>query len=273
MKIITVITICLITLTSNAQNVKLEIGKKISIYNKSDIVSQKPDAAGGGETKIQTELFSSLEIVSKSDSNYKAVYTVNRMTNKNEDAGDLDSDNAKDRKTERGEMIFKGLSEAKEKYIDFNSGKITDLAIKNTTVVKANDGPEGKIKIGVKEAGNITDNLFLIITADKKIGDKWTTEQNIEGIKTTKTYELKNLENGIATLSLTTLSAGTTTTETHGVSIERNETTTSVGTITVDIKTSMVKKITTKSNTEGSIEVEGNSTPISIKRETVTTFE
>jgi hypothetical protein len=273
MKKITLALLCFASFTTNAQNVKLEVGKKISIHNKSNIVSVKPDAMGGGETKVETELFATLYIVSKSENSYAATYTGLRMTNKNEDTGNLDSDNKDDRESDRGQMMFKGINMNISKTIDATTGKVTEVEKKNEAEDKTQNDGKATIKVGIKEAGNITDNLFLVISDNKKIGDKWTIEYKEGEIKIIKTYELKSRENAIATIAISTYTNGTTTMETNGMTIERTETTKGNGTMIVDSKTSLVKKIIMNSETEGSIDYGGNSTPISTKRTTVTTFE
>jgi hypothetical protein len=265
--------LCVASMYAQAQNVKLDIGKKITIHNKSNTISIKPDAMGGGETKVETELFASLDIVSKTDTSYTATYTGLRMTNKNEDVGNLDSDNKDDRESDRGQMMFNGINKAVAKTINASTGIVTDAEKKNEQTGKTQNDGNGTIKVGIKEAGHITDNLFLIIPADKKIGDKWTIDKKDGEIRISKTYQLKSIENGIASLAITSDISGTTTMETNGITLERTETTKGNGTITVDTKTSMVKKITMNSETEGSVNYGGNSTPISTKRTTVTTFE
>jgi Family of unknown function (DUF6263) len=273
MKKMSVLLVCFITVQAFAQTINVEVGRKITMHNKITGVSAKPEMMGGGEVKTETELFASVEILSKDEQNYTVKYTGTRLINKNEDMGDLDSDKKEDLESDRGKIFFKGINEPKIKLIDINTGKVAD----DKKIVTANaeiEKSESKtiIKTSTKESGNILDNLFFVIAADKKVGDKWTVDKSEGDLKIIKTYELKSIENGTALIAFTSSLTGTTNIETNGMTIQRNEDTKGKGTIMVDIKTSMVKKIVSELETEGSMEVMGNSTPMSSKRTSVTEF-
>jgi hypothetical protein len=277
MKKIGLLGICFATMYANAQNVKLEAGRKITITTTATNISAKPEQMGGGEVKTENVTTTILNVTSLADKKYIASSSVVRVTNKGENMmGEIDFDS--DRKDDRTTDMGKSLSSEVDKKIDIEisneDGKITKVVGTKTEEEKEQGGGGIKLMSGDKNTADIiTGSAFFVIPTDKKVGDKWTVNTKEGEMKIVKNYELKDVTSGIATIITTNTKNGTMTKEARGMTMEMTIDSKGNGTILVDIKTGIVKKITSTTEMEGTVEVMGSSNPISNKSSSVTIVE
>ncbi len=222
------------------------------------------EAPGGGESKSETKVTTTIKIVSAEDKLYKALSTVTRMTMNGEMMGQpisFDSDKKDNMGSQMGKMIGGSVNKTTEITINKADGKVKEI--------KKDELESG---IMMKGGANST-NVFLVIPTDKKVGDKWTVTDDEEGINTVKNYEVQSLKDNLVTVLINSTSKGTTTKERNGMSIEMTIDAKINGTITVDTKLGLIKKIVTETENSGSIEVMGQSKPMNNKINTTVTVE
>jgi hypothetical protein len=277
MKKIGLLGICFAAMYANAQNVKLETGRKITITTTATNISAKPEQMGGGEMKTENITTTVVNITGADEKKYLANSTITRMTVKGDNMmGEInfDSDKKEDRTTDMGEMLSVGLDKKVEMEIAKEDGKITKTSVdKNSEDKEAGGGGLRSMSGDKKSAEVIASSAFFIIPADKKVGDKWTVNSAEGDIKIVKNYELKEIKDGIATVISSSTKKGTSTQEARGMTMEMTIDAKGSGTILVDTKTGLVKKITSTSEMEGTMEVMGSSHPISSKSSSVTIVE
>ncbi len=114
---------------------------------------------------------------------------------------------------------------------------------------------------------------FFIIPAGKKAGDKWTDSLSEAGMKGLKSYELKSVDKDEAIVIMNTTSKGSISKEVQGMQMEVNMNTTSESKIKTNTLTGLVKKNSTSATMEGTLDMMGQSMPITMKMTTEIEFE
>jgi len=153
--------------------------------------------------------------------------------------------------------------------IDNNTGKVTTEKKADTTSTAKNDNPlEGIMNMTVSNENNgaLAESIIFVLPTYKKAGDSWQDSSEVKNdARIYKTYTLKSVQDGMATLGLISKSNGKTTTEAQGMQIDLMMDIKSDAELLVDTKTSIIKKITRTINIDGSMEVMGQSLPITAK--------
>lgn len=247
-----------------AQGPKLETGKKITATTNS---SMNMDMGVAGQMKIDGTSTNLIQITGADDKNYKATNTTTKMTLSQEGMGQtvsFDSDKKEDRESEVGKEMSKMLNVAAEIMIEKNSGKVTEI---NKKIVEVeDDNPMAALTgAGNKSVEATTAAAFFYIPAGKKVGDTWSDSVSENGMKGLKTFELQSVKDNIATVAVKTKSKGSISKEMQGMQMEISMDGTSLGVIIVDIKTGLVKKNTQDSDVTGTLDMMGQSIPLTIK--------
>lgn len=160
--------------------------------------------------------------------------------------------------------MSKMLDVAAEIMIEKNSGKVTEI---NKKIVEVeDDNPMAALTgAGNKSLEATTAAAFFYIPTDKKVGDTWSDSVSENGMKGLKTFELQSVKDNIATVAVKTKSKGSISKEMQGMQMEISMDGTSLGVIIVDIKTGLVKKNTQDSDVTGTLDMMGQSIPLTIK--------
>ncbi len=266
MKKITLLSLCFAVGFANAQSIKLENNKLIKITTATKTNSETP---GGGESKTDVSTTTTLKITAVEDKMYKATSTVIKMVMDGEMMGQsmkFDSDKKEDMDSQIGQMLGGSVNKASEITIGKTDGKVTEIV-----------GGEEKQESGMGGMmggeSNAAKSVFFVIPDGKKAGDKWTVSTNEDGMKTITNYELQALKNDVATVLVSSTTIGTATKEANGMSMEMTVDTKSKGTMMLDTKNGLIKKLTTDVETTGSMDVMGQSIPLNNKSNTVMTVE
>ena len=115
---------------------------------------------------------------------------------------------------------------------------------------------------------------FFIIPEGKKAGDSWMDSSLTKDKKTIRSYMIRSIDKkNMAVISLSETETSNTQTETQGMQLTIDKTTKSDIEIIADTKTSLVSKRTTKSDITSSVEVMGQTAPITGKMTTTAVYE
>ena len=272
MKRIITLSFCVASLYAGAQNVKLETGKTITGVTKSDI---SMDMGIGGQMKINSSTTTMINVTGTDANGYKAETSVTKMKMSEEGAGqdiNYDSEKKEDADSEIGKEVGKGLNVKTAVLIDKNTGAVTD-ASPEKAVTDDDGNPFGEIMGTSKASATGVTPAFLVIPAGKKTGDKWMDSTSEKGMKVVKNYELQSLTGEMATILLKAATSGTMTKEANGMQMDITMKGMSESTITTNSATGLVKKNTTKTNMEGTLDMMGQSIPITMEMSSVSTFE
>lgn len=258
----------LAALSVNAQQLKVATGQKITSVSRADM---DMDMGMGGQMKIKSATTNVLHITGSDDKNFKATNTITKMTVSQEGMGqstDFDSEKKGDMDSEIGKMMGKEINKAVDITVDKNSGKATEANPEKDTEADSNPMAGMMGGMGEKSAAGMTTAAFFIIPQGKKAGDKWSDSLSEEGMKGLRNYELKAIDKDEATVVMKTTSKGSITKEVQGMQMEINMNTTSESNLRTSLTTGIVKKNSTSATMEGTLDMMGQSMPITMKMTT-----
>lgn len=275
MKKIALLSLCFASLYATAQNIKIETGKKITGTSSGSINMDM--GAAGGEMKIESSNTFVINVTGADAGNYKAENTITKMKMSQDGAGQsmsYDSENKADADSEMGKEAGKTLNVPAAILIDKNTGEVKDASPEKDKSDEG-DNPFADIMGGSKTPADMATGAFFVIPAGKKAGDKWSdsSASPIQGLTAKKDYELQSIKDGIATVLVKTATKGTISKEVQGMQIEITMNGTSDMTLTTDTKTGLVKKNVTTGNTEGSMDVMGQTMNFTMKASATSAFE
>lgn len=271
MKRILLFSISLTAVNVFAQVLKLETGKKIT---STTTTSVNMDMGMGGQMKINGNTTNLIEITGADNKNYNAKSTTVKMKLMQDGMGQtvsFDSDKKEDRETVTGKGISKMLDVAATVTIDKNTGKVTETNKKEVVADETN--PMSSLMGNTNSAEAFTAAAFFYIPNEKKVGDKWADSVNEAGMKGLKNFELQSIVDNVATIAIKTKSKGTIAKEAQGMKFEIAMDGTGDGVIIVDTKTFLVKKSTLNSDVNGTLDMMGQSVPLTIKSTASTVFQ
>lgn len=273
MKKTLLLSLCFATVYVNAQNIKLDNGKKITA---TTTTSMDMDMGMAGQMKMNSKVTNVLNVTGIDDKNYKATNTITKLTMSQEGMGqntNFDSDKKEDRESEIGKAAGKQLDKPAEISIEKSTGKVIEINKKTSPEDEEDKNPMADIMGDTQGAEVTAANAFFVIPSGKKVGDTWTDSTTEAGMKGIKNYVLKSINDGIATLSVKASAKGTLTKEAQGMQFEINMTSTGDGAMLVDTKNGLVKKNDVTSDVAGTLDVMGQSMPITMKMVSSTVFE
>ena len=271
MKKILLFSLSLTALNVFAQGLKLETGKKIT---STTTTSVNMDMGMGGQMKIDGSTKNLIEITGADEKNYNAKSTTVKITMSQDGMGqtvNFDSDKREDRETAIGKEMSKMVDVTATVTIDKNTGKVTETNKK--AVVTDETNPMASLMGNGISAEASTASAFFYIPNGKKVGDKWADSVNEAGMKGLKNFELKSIVENVATIAVTTKSKGTISKEAQGMQFEIAMEGKGEGIILVNTKTFLVKKNTLNNDVNGTLDMMGQSLPITIKSSASTVFE
>lgn len=271
MKRILLFSLVLSTSGLFAQELKLEAGKKITSTT-TNVLNM--DMGMAGQMNIEGNSTSLIEITGSDAKNYNAKTSVIKMKMSQEGMGQnvtFDSDKKEDRESEAGKEMSKLLDVPAVVTIDKSTGKVIEPNKKE--IVADDSNPMASLMGNSNSAEAATAAAFFYIPNGKKIGDKWSDSLSEAGMKGLKNFELKSIVDNIATIAITTKSKGTISKEAQGMQFEMTMEGAGSGEILVDTKTFLVKKNTLSNDVNGTLDMMGQSIPLTIKSSATTVFQ
>ena len=271
MKRILLFSISFSVVSVYAQELKLATGKKITSITTTSV---NMDMGLGGQMKIDGNTTTLIEITGSDNKNYNAKSTTVKMKLMQDGMGQtvsFDSDKKEDRETEIGKEMSKMLDVPAIVTIEKNTGKVTETDKKE--IIADNTNPFASLMGNSNSAEASTAAAFFYIPNGKKIGDKWADSLNEAGMKGYKNFEIKSIADNVATIAITTKSKGTISKEAQGMQFDISMDGTGDGIIEVDTKTFLVIKSTLNNDVNGTLEMMGQSLPLTIKSTTATVFQ
>lgn len=254
-----------------AQELKLETGKRITSTTNTLV---KMDMGMGGLMKIDGNTTNLIEITGADNKNYNAKSTTVKMKLMQDGMGQtisFDSDKKEDRETVAGKEMSKMLDVPATVMIDKYTGKVKEI---NKKVIVADEtNPMASLMGSANSAEASTAAAFFYIPNGKKVGDKWSDSVNEAGMKGLKNFELQSIVDNVATIAITTKSKGTISKEAQGMQFEITMDGTGDGVIVVNTKTFLVKKSTLNNDVNGTLDMMGQSLPITIKSTADSVFQ
>ena len=257
---------------SVTKNIALSKGQQIII---TTTAIQNAEMSMGMSMKSSSTTVNKLIVLEAGDKEYKISSTLTKMLFSADMMGqqkDFDSDKKEDRDSEMGKSAL--LDEIKLAILNKSTGIAVFEKQDTLSDDKENDPLAGMMGSLIKanDAATVS-GAFFIIPANKKAGDKWIDSSSTGGMKTVNNYSIESIEKNILTVVLNATVSGITSMEAQGTGFNVTMNSTSSGKIVVDLNTSLVKKRTTSGNINSTIEMMGQSLPVTGTATTTTTYE
>jgi len=274
---------CLTAFTANAQTnngkIQLTKGQKLQVDNTLNSVATMEMMGQSMEINSNASMLHNLEVKEKKDTSYTVASTLTKMTTTGSMMGQsfsFDSDKKQDRdSSELGKALKNELNVAKD--VELNTeGK---LLTKNTTPAPApaSNNPMMGMVNTMTGAGNDFNNavaeMFQVIPLNAKQGDSWSDSLIGDGIKTYRTYTIKEINNNIAAVTLSGNQTTNKTLQQMGSEVILSLEAKLSGESKVDIKSGMVQQKNFVVEGSGTADAMGQSIPLTMKVTSVTSVK
>ncbi len=269
-----------IALSSNAQvNGKLLLskGQKFQIDNSVKSVTSMDMMGQSMEMTADAVLMNVLEVKTKNESSYLIAATLKKMKTTANMMGqemNFDSDKKEDLESPTGKAMGSQINVTKEIELS-NEAKVLNSNKATGTKEESNPMMDMMKNIGGanKDESNGATEAFQLLPIGKKIGDKWDDSTNADGIKTFRTYTIKEINGTETTVTLTGTQNTNKVVEQQGMEVTVNMDSKLSGQAIVDTSTGIVKEKTLTVEGTGSAEMMGQAIPMTSKIITTTTVK
>jgi hypothetical protein len=277
MKKIVVVLFAMISFTAFSQSpsgkIVVKKGQHFTVESKSDgvitqeMMGQSMEMTLGSNTVINTE------VKDVKNNNYTIIQTLTSVKSTFSGMGQdksFDSDKKEDMDSEAGALYKDKFNVPKELVITNEGVNITTDTSKK---VEGADPMAGMMEMMSGGQDNVTGALFLVIPAGKKVGDTWADSTSNEGVKMKRTYTLNSIANKEASVTINGVVDINKTMQVQGMDLNTVMTSKINSTVLVDVITSVQKENKSVTDVTGTIDVMGQSVPITSKINTVTTIK
>ena len=251
--------------------------KKGQVIHAASNINMDMEMMMGMQMKNATSMQNKLVVIDETDSTYVLSNTLTKMSASMEAMGQqnaYDSEKEADRNSDMGKAMGKNLNIPDTVIISRLSGLPVFLSEKKPVNVDEGAPMSGLMEMfGSSNSDQTISNAFFILPADVKVGDKWADSSLDKGTKSTRFYEVTSIKNGLAKIQLTGTVSGTTEQEIQGNSMTLVNNTKLSGEIMVNINNMLVTERMLTADTEGSMEVMGQTMNMNSKTVSTSSFQ
>lgn len=264
-----------VTDQKTTNKIVLSEGQKIIVETN---ITMEASLSPGMDMTGNTSSASTLEMKTGTDSSYTISNTLTKVKLNMDMMGQSNSFDS-DKKEDRESEIGKDMADKLNKPVDISINKLTGkiLPDNKTNSKKSDDQINGAGGLLGIFSGNAEDAVvseaFSLLPQGKKVGDTWTDSTIEKNNKVVRVYTLKSIKDNDATIQLDIIRDATTTIEQQGMSMDFTSTTKTKTDIITDIITGLVKTRTSQSDISGSMQVMGQSMPITAKTTSTSTYK
>ena len=259
-----------------ANKIILTAGQKIIVHSS---LSTESSLSPGMDVTNSSNSENTLEVRSISEKNYTLSSSLTKMQvnmNMPGNSTSYDSEKKEDQETDLGKAFSEKLNKPVDVTLDIYTGKATTVQIKSGSKKEIEEGNpmQGVLQVLGDAGGDETlvEGAFELIPQGKNAGDSWSDSTSGKNLKVMKNYTLKSVAGNEAIIGYNMLVDAVNSMEMQGMQMEISSITKSTGEIIVDTLTGMVRKKTTQSDVQGSMQVMGQSVPVNAKATTTITY-
>ena len=259
----------------SAQTVARKVGlvKGQQLEQQSHVkVNMTQEAMGQSiELKMEGDITNLVEVKDAAANSFEVANTLKKiLMNMNAMGQDMkfDSDKKEDMDGQLGQA-FKGKIGVPKEFSVNKEGVVT--AIKNKGEKSEDPGGmmggmmSGAMGSGEEKEGSAFNSLANIPSKGVKVGESWNDSTSDENGKTFTTYTLKEVSGGNGLVTLSANTAISRELEQQGMTMQMDMTGTTIGEYTFEVATGIIKTRKATSKSSGTIEVAGQSMPVSIE--------
>ncbi len=280
MKKVFVLFLSVISFTTFAQSTTGKIvvkkGQHFIVESSTDGVANLDMMGQSMEMKIGSTTKTTADIKDLKDNNYTITQIITDIKSSFSGMGQektFDSDKKEDMAGEAG-ALYKGKINVPKDVVITNEGKPVAATATSDSSTKKDDNPMGAIMdmIGGGQ-DNIASALFLVIPGGKKAGDTWQDSTTSEGAKMKRIFTLHSIANKEAALTINTIMDINKTIQAQGMDMNAVMTSKINSEILVDVISNLQKENKSTMDVTGTIDIMGQSVPITSKATSITTVK
>ena len=243
---------------------KLQIDNTVKSLTNMDLMGQSMEMSSDATMTHQ------VEVKDKKENNYTVASTITKITSSGNAMGQaytFDSDKKEDLESEIGKVMKGQLNVTHE--ADFNTAGTVVSEKKAVSAEASNANPMmdmmKNLTGGSNDDGGGAGEIFQVLPMGKKPGDSWTDSTISEGLKTYKTYTLKEIKGNDAILTLSGTQSTNKKIEQQGMEVNVTMESKLSGESTVDLSTGVVKQKSMVVDGAGNADAMGQAIPITTK--------
>lgn len=248
----------------------LNPGQKFQTENKARTVTSMEMMGQQMDVTADVSATLNFDIKTKKENTYTVDLTMTKMSLVADMMGqsmNYDSEKKEDSASEIGKSLKDKLNVPQEMEMN-EDGKVT--VTKKAADKKDESGMGAMMKnfgAGADESA-IADNMFLLMPKNLKVGDAWSDSLIADGMKTYRDYTVKSLQGNDATLTLSGKQTINKVMDNQGMEMTLAMEAKLSGEMIVDVASSVIKQKTLLSDGTGSMDMMGQSVPMTTKVET-----
>lgn len=267
------VTFFQVTAQSNPGKLSLKKGQKIQLNNTMKSVTSFEMMGQAMEMTSDAYLENQVEVKDKKTSSYLVGSKFTKMAINGSAMGQTftyDSDKKEDENSEIGKRMNGFLNKENDLEIS-EDGKAIDNPADSAN---KNEAAEAISSLaGGVDFTKAAAEAFLVLPAGAKNGFSWSDSVIAEGIKTYRDYSIKEINNKIATVSLTGNQTTNKTVQQMGMDVQVNLVAKISGEFKVDTATGIVLERNVVSEGNGTADAAGQSIPLTTKLTANTTVK
>jgi hypothetical protein len=249
-------------------------GQHFIVASSSDGVVNQEMMGQNMEMKIGSATQVNAEIKDSKDNNYTITQTLTKVKSTFSGMGQeksFDSDKKEDMAGEAGALYKDKLNMPKDIVVT-NNGK----SVANADTTKKDDSNDANPMAAMMDMmGGGQDNaaaaLFLVIPAGKKAGDTWQDSTISDGVKMKRTYTINSIANKEASVTINGVLDINKTMQVQGMDLNTVMMSKIISKVLVDLTSNIQKENKSTTDVTGTIDVMGQSVPLTSKITSVTT--
>lgn len=278
-----------LTMVASAQKVSNKLnfnkGQKLEVTTSGNSVITQEVMGQSMDIKMDFNIARALNVSDVANGNATIDHKIQSMKFSSEAMGQaqsFDSNKPEDLNSEMGKSLKKNLDKKYTMTLD-NQGKVVSVKEDGNAAKKSEDDAAGgamaqmfgRMSSGFEapKAGDVSE--FAILPGKEvSRGDSWTDSLNkVKGMKGAITYTVNTISDSEVLLDYVQNTTLETTQQMMGMEATINTKEKTIGTVTIDRKSGLLKQRTATSNSEGTVDVQGMSIPVSSKSTAMTTVK
>jgi hypothetical protein len=277
MKHIAIVLLSIISFTAFSQSPSGKIivkkGQHFVVESKSDGVITQEMMGQSMELTLSNTTIINTEIKDVKDNNYTITQTLTAIKTSFSGMGQdksFDSEKKENMDSEEGAVYKDKLNVPKDIEI---TDQGVDITKADTTKDKKGDPMAAMMQMMGGGQDNIAGVLFLVIPAGKKVGDTWSDSTSNDGVKMKKTYTINSIANKEASVTIEGVLDINKTIQAQGMDLATVMTSKISSAVLVDLVSCIQKENKSVTDVTGTIDVMGQSVPITSKINTTNTVK
>jgi hypothetical protein len=259
-------------------------GQKFEVVTETKKTSSQEVMGQSMESTVNSTMSEIYDVQDVTGSGAAIEHKVKRFMFTGEGMGQsqsFDSEKADDRKGEIGQLLDKKLLKNKYTMMLNATGKVTSVKSDDDNPQGKKEEEDGMAAMMSQQLGanmvmpKAGDNSVFKILPDREVGvgESWSDTTSADGAKMNKIFKVASITDAEILVDFTADVKVEKTMQIMGTDATITATDKATGKVVIDRKTGIMKTMTSKSKTQGNVEAQGMTIPITAETTTTTTVK